>query len=762
MKVGTVVASANNATQLSSFIGREYDLVELRRILRNTRLLTLTGAPGVGKSRVAMELAKKEQRASHRGTVVIDFCAPEMAALEPAGMVEALTATVEEQVAPVLRRDAARTEEQLILLDNCERVLEVCGPSVVGLLFRFPGLRVVATSREPWRLSGEVVYRLSGLSLPSPDAGDPLDGCLRADAVRLFVDRCTAVNHEFALTEENAADVGAICSGLDGLPLALELAAQLCRALPVAEIRKRLPDRLTALNQGWRTADARHRSWQAALQWSYDELCPDEQRLFRRLSLLSGVCSAEAARTAYTDDPVLAETVPDLLIRLEAKSLITSAADGTEESPDFEVPASLRGFGQQKLAACGEEPAVLDRLTTWMTEWTDELRAISPPPRTALGRLARERHTIHRLLARLSATDDERQLSLSGALAAIDTLSNEDAGETLDIVRNALQVTKSTSARRGHALEGALSLACWHGHDRLALELVAEAVTVAGQDCDEDQRARVLLLAGIAKEMYADRDDAYADLRAALEAARRNGNAVLAAMCQGHLARHLLHRGHPGPAADLLAANLATIRAAAPPEQLSAVLLTAGALALARDDLADAEQLFHETLASGHGPGLYDGVLGLALCAARDNSFERALRLMASTENRPAAALRLFPDWRRQLEDTHDIATRILPKARAATALTSGRGLDLGQILLLARDAAVPDAATAEDDVLTAREWEVLRLVMEGLANSQIAHRMHLSVRTVETHVRSIRTALGLRSRAHMAAWAARRCTKAA
>lgn len=760
VKDGTPVAGANDATQLSSFVGREHDLVELRRILRTTRLLTVTGPPGAGKSRLAMELAKKEQRVSHRDTVFVDLRTRETTGRDPRRTVAALEAAIEDRIAPMIRHTAGRADEQLVLLDNCEHGLETCGTAVVDLLFRFPGLRVIATSREPWRISGEAVYRLSGLSLPDAASADSPESCLRADAVRLFVERSSAVDHEFRLNEENAADVSAVCTALDGLPLALELAAQLARALPVAEIRERLKEPLSLLNQGWRTADPRHRSWRAALRWSYDHLGADEQRLFRRLSLLPGVNGVEAATVAYGDRPADAETVPDLLISLEAKSLIVAGGRGPNRPSGYRMPDSIGSLGRH-LTDPGEEEGVRSRLADWTAARVSALSGELVVPRRALSQLSEEHDLVRRLLSWPSAIDDERQLSLSWALAAAELVSGENVSDVLASVRHSLAVTRTASARRHHALEGALALACWYGYGRRAMSLVGETVALARRSGDDVQLGRAAILSSLAHEMYGDRETAYRDLEVALGVARRGAGEVPLAVCRAHLARHLLHRGRRGPATVLLEKALPVVRASAPPEHLGSALITAGALALESDDLPKAEEFFRESLDSAFRPGVYDGILGLALCAARRDDFERVLKLMTTMEGKPSTALCFFPAWGAELTEAHGAATRILSKRRVVAALASARGLDLRQSVVLARAEAARTPPAGDDDLLTAREWEVLQLVMEGLANSEIAHRMHLSVRTVETHVRSIRSVLRLRSRAHMAAWAARHAPNA-
>ncbi|WP_432841787.1 ATP-binding protein [Dactylosporangium sp. CA-092794] len=744
---------ADDSTKLSTFVGREHDMIETRRMLRNARLLTLTGLPGAGKSRLALEVAAREQRVNHRCTVFVDFRAPEMAQLDAPDIVPSLARTAEGRIA---------SGADLLVLDNCERVLETCGPLVVGLLSRFPELRIMTTSREPWRLPGEVTYRLAGLSLPDRTmAADP-DECLRADAVRLLVDRARAADRDFVLTPDNVAGLCEISVILDGLPLALELAAQLLRALPVAEATRQLVRDPSVLGQGWRTSDVRHRSWAASVRWSYDGLAEPEQALFRRVSLLPGPFTIDAARVACSGRPDLAGTAAELLVSLEAKSLAAIVRTEQGRSGEFVVPASVRIFGRHEAARAGERDDVLDRLATWLTGHARDVYHRTPASRAALRRLIRERETIRALLRWLAPTSDVRQLSLSWALAVVETQLGGDSAEALPIVGHALRVTDTASAHRAQAYEGALGLACWHGDGGYALSLAPEAVR-AGRRAGEDlPLARTLLLSSVSEEMYGDLEAARRDLLAAFGIARRHDDEVVTAMCRAQLARHLLRHGRTDGAHRLLGRSVPVLRAASSVPHLCAALLTLGALELGAGNIDRARGCYREILAAPYALGTSDSVLGLALCAVRENSFERALTLFAMADGERGFAALLFPSWSERLDEARGLATGILSKARADAATQLGRELGREQAVRYACEMSAPAIARRRDATLTSREWEVLRQVMDGLTNSQIAHRLHLSVRTVETHIRNIRTVLGLRSRAHMAAWAARHPATAA
>ncbi|MFE0420266.1 ATP-binding protein [Streptomyces tendae] len=753
-KVGAAVVSTREAAQLTSLVGRDHDIAELRRTLKDTRLLTITGAPGVGKSRVAMEIIRKEQNVSHREAQIIDFCQPEMISISP----ESLPSLLEESIVGRMMMESGETGwpgEQLVLLENCDRVIEFCGPTVVALLFRFPGLRVVSSSREPWRISGEAVYRLAGLSLPRLSDGVSLEKCMRANAVRLFVSRCKAVNNEFELTEGNLTDVRDVCISLDGIPLALEVTAQLARALPIATIRNQLRDGTATLNQAWRTTDARHRDWWHTVQWSYDYLTVDEKRLYRRLCAIPNSFGVEAAEAAYTDDPKEARAVTDMLVQLEAKSLLWSCSGGSQKMPAFIMPNPLRVAVRQNLLSVEEEAGVLDRTVKRMVELADNLSNEMFPSVATLNRLDHEREHLRFLLTRLDGTSNASQLPLTLVLAALANFRGENTDEALTRIQDAMSVTNPGSERCADAFNWALELACWYGHDREATCLAPEAVSSAILTQDDARIARALLLSSLCKEMYTDGDDtAIDDLKRSISIAERRGFRTMLAACLSHLARHRLRQGSPSESARLLESTIPTLRQFATGWQLSSALLTAGAAALEREQVSEAEKFFQEILTLPSSPGLYDGVLGLALCATFDNRFERALKLISTIGGEPLTSFRLFPSWKERMAEVRRIAIRILSPARANAALTAGAQLDISQIVNFALDDYISEPRARNDDILTAREWNVLELVMKGMTNVEIAHRLHLSVRTVETHIRSIRTTLGLRSRAHMAAWA--------
>ncbi|OXS35678.1 ATP-binding protein [Streptomyces sp. XY006] len=788
---------------MSSFIGRADELVELRRLLRTTRLLTLTGPAGVGKTRLALELAGLEQRGGRSAVHLVDLGSAGtgeqarkriLAGLADAGaeagagsqagtgsQAGAGSRAGEEEgdpggaedgpsALPATRGAPDAEGERLLILDNCEHLLDACGPLLGELLPGRPELRVLATSREPLRLPGETVFSVTGLGLPDAEGGGSPGALLGSDAVRLFVDRARAASSAFELTEDNVAHVATLCAGLDGLPLALELAAGLVRAFPPAALCDRLDDRLSLLTCGWRTADPRHQSLRSALAWSYDLLTPAQQSLFRSLSLLPGRFGPGEAAALATGGGIPPAAVPEVLAALEAKSLIIACAD-RGGAARFRMLASIRCYGRERLRDEGEEAAAIDRLADRLTHLARPLRETAMTPLATRRRLAEERDTLTCVLDSPITGDDPRRLLLAGALGVADLHLGRATGQARALLAAALDATDPGADDRGVALATAAGLAAEQGEPDEAIRLAAEAVARERRRAHRNDRllCRALLVLSAARTRRGDQGTA-ADLRECQELAARVGDPVATAFCLTLLAWQSLPARDLTRAARRLDEALPVLRAHAAPLPLRMTLFAAGVLALERNEPARAEAHFTEALrGTTHPGGGRLALWGLAVAAVREGRHERALRLCAAAETHGETAIAALPPWfRTRVEQAADTARRALPKARAENALAAGAALASRQVLSYAlhgRPGAPTGSqnvvggtagATAGDDPLSPREWDVITLVTTGLTNRQIAARLHLSVRTVETHVRNIRTTLGLRSRTHVAAWAAR------
>ena len=348
----------------SSFVGRRHELAELRALLDGTRLLTLSGTGGAGKTRLALELAREVEQAYPAGAVVVELAPVSDPRLVPTAAAAALDVRAlpgQEVVGALVDFLAPRTF--LLVVDNCEHVLGTSATLVDTLLRAAPGLTVVATSREPLRVAGEVVFRVPSLAIP--DLGEELepDDLLGFEAVRLFVDRATAAAPEFALDGENAADVARICVRLDGLPLALELAAGRLGALGAAIVAERLDDRFRVLRARSHTAPTRQQTLQATLQWSHDLLEDDERLLFRRLAVFAGGFELGAVEAVCAGDGLERSEIVDVLARLVEKSLV--ARGDSADAGRYRLLETVRLYARQQLEAAGEGRAAAEGHAQW-------------------------------------------------------------------------------------------------------------------------------------------------------------------------------------------------------------------------------------------------------------------------------------------------------------------------------------------------------------------------------------------------------------
>jgi len=409
--------SPNNLPrQLTSFIGRERELAEAAALLRNSRLLTLTGAGGCGKTRLALELAGQRFGDFSDGVWPVELAAlgePEL--IGPAIAQSLDTRLASDRAPEVALAGHIGERQQLLVLDNCEHLVEPVAHLVEALLRHCPRLTVLATSREPLRVPGEVTWRVPSLSLPELVESSPSDGPLEAESVRLFTVRASQSAPGFELDDENAGAISALCHRLDGMPLAIELAAAQVGALTPAQIVERLDDSLDLLSGGSRTAMTRQQTLRATLAWSFDLLEPDEQILLRRLAVFAGSFGLEAAEDICADDPLQRQEAIALLGRLIDKSLV-HVEDGPGDRR-YRLLETVRQYATERLEEAGERGAFERSHRDWYIELaeSDPTPAGDLPARDRLRRLDLERDNLRAALA--SALADDPQLALRLAVA---------------------------------------------------------------------------------------------------------------------------------------------------------------------------------------------------------------------------------------------------------------------------------------------------------------------------------------------------------
>ncbi len=364
--------SSTRPIHLTTFIGRSRELAEIRELLASARLVTLVGPGGAGKTRLALEVATEASDDFSGGTAFVELASitdPDLVASTMAAALDVRDVPgvllVESIVAKVGNQRA------LLVVDNCEHLAPQASALVAELLKSCAGLTVLGTSQSRLGIAGELMYRVEPLSLPGPGAS--AEQALQFDAVQLFVDRAILANPTFRLTDENVLDVVAICERLDGIPLAIELAAARVKILAVTQILQRLAERFRLL-AGPGGTDTRHQTLQATIDWSHDLLSTDEATLFRRCSPFIGGFSVESIEFVGTDEVIDSYDVLDLLSNLVDKSLVV--ANETETGTRFSLLQSMHHYALSKLEASNEAPAVRLRHLTYFADASQEMQAM--------------------------------------------------------------------------------------------------------------------------------------------------------------------------------------------------------------------------------------------------------------------------------------------------------------------------------------------------------------------------------------------------
>jgi predicted ATPase/DNA-binding winged helix-turn-helix (wHTH) protein len=349
----------------SDIVGREADLATVATLVEANRLVTLVGAGGIGKTRLALEIARRLSSTFDEGVCVAELASLSDSGLVPATIASALGLGDDVYGSPERLGEALGARHLLLVLDNCEHVIDAAADRAEALLHADGRLHVIATSREPLRADGEWVYRVPPLEAP-PEGSDGLDDALRFSATRLFIERVRAADPASPLDARVAAAAALICRRLDGIPLAIELAASRATSLGVESLAARVNDRLSLLTEGRRTAPARHQTLRATLDWSYELLTEPERALMRRLAVFVGDFTLEAVARVVDADEILVDDVVRTLTSLVAKSLV--AVDVGGPVPHYRLLETMRAYALDRLTANGELEAAVSRYSAALLE----------------------------------------------------------------------------------------------------------------------------------------------------------------------------------------------------------------------------------------------------------------------------------------------------------------------------------------------------------------------------------------------------------
>jgi len=520
------VVRHNLPVQTSSFVGREQDLAAVAKMLAAGRLVSLLGPGGTGKTRLSYQVAA-ESVSDFPGGIWVTELAPVLEQVAVALAVLASLGLREEPGHEPTETVVAhlRDRQALVILDNCEQVIAGAAELTQILLERCPALRVLVTSREALHLPGEAVYQVPGLSLPPADLPDYLEALADADAVRLFVTRAVDVRSEFALTAGNAEDIAAICSRLDGLPLAIELAASWARSLSPAQINERLSSALDLLSHGARGAQARQATLRGAIDWSYRLLDEAEQVLFQRLAVFVGGWQLEAAEEVCSGDRLDHGDVLDTLDALVDKSLVAVAEDDKGRSR-YRLLDTIGAYATECLTEAGEADPVADRHSAWCA-------SLAPSaPETPQGSLA-EADWFDRLesdhlnllaaLEHLRRRGDPEELELAAGLGYFWQIRGH-----WRLARNQLNVTLATAPEavpaRARLLLGLGQVAINLGDYPQAQAHLSEALAIARELCDRVIEGHCVGRLGSLAARLGDYPEATARYQEALALARDTGD----------------------------------------------------------------------------------------------------------------------------------------------------------------------------------------------------------------------------------------------
>jgi len=752
----------NLPAEATSFVGRRHELAEARKKLTAARLVSLVGPGGVGKTRLAIRIATNLGRGFPGGAWMAELAELQDPALVSNAVMAALDLRDQAATDPMaLLRSYLRDKELLLVLDNCEHLLEAAAQLVSDVIRAAPGVRVIATSREPLSVAGEHVLPVPPLQLPSPHAAEPLAHLRQNEAVLLFIERAAAASGSFELTASNQAAVVDLCRRLDGLPLAIELAAVRTRALTPEQIRDRLSGRFDLLTGGSRAALPRHQTLRTTIEWSYDLLAPAERTLLARLCVFAGRFTLEDVEAVCCFDDLLAARALDLVSSLLDKSLVIK--EDASGIACYRLHETMREYARLKLHEAGEEAAVERRCADYYLS-------------QSLHFAAQGRYQLLEWLAWMELEIDNVRAVLRRCIDQQDYRRGVDLATcliwywvtraTTEGVRWLDELLARDAEPVGHpwAYFARGFLAVLQSDPAAATPALERGVTVARAARQLDALSQSLAMASIAASMAGDR----ASSRRLLDEARAVADGLddLGATLMMHQVRAL--NGFVD--GDLDAVKSAAwegarlSREAGDLYSLGMMLMNQGFATLMSGDLRKSEQRFAEGLRIAHQ--LDDRVAqcyllgGLACCAAGSREPRLAAQLFGAMENlRAEVGATINTGLAPALAHATAAVTVALGQSKFGTEFEAGQQLSRDAATRLALREAQPPAVTATDHgsagVLGQREVDVARLVADGLSNKEIGVRLFISERTVESHVRNILNKLGFNSRAQIAGWMA-------
>jgi len=788
--------------QLTSFIGRHNDMTKLEEILSESRVVTLTGIGGCGKTRLALELARQLQVRDKRRVWLVDVSSVGDPALLAPTVAAALGVAGSGTSAAALM-DRFRRMAGLIVLDNCELVARSCAELVGSMATQCPNVRFLITSREPLRVHGETIWRVLPLGLPVKNAST--EQVAQAESVMLFIERAKLAEPGLHVDQSNAGVIAELCRRLDGLPLALELAAARVGVLSPSQILARLDDRFNVLEESRQSRPARQQTMQATMEWSYDLLSDQERLLFRRLATFTGSFNLDAAVAVCEIDPLKSGAVLDLLGQLIDRSLV-SATGAVRGEIRYRLLETTRAFASDLLAAEPDAPEISARHAHLYASIAIEAgrRLGGPDADNWIELVAEEMDSMRAALIWAIASDHRLALDMCANLAGYWDFHGW-LFEGRHWLERTLEVSNDVaSPERAAALTSAGMLAFRQGDHVAARRYHELSVDSAEAIGDHALTARALAGLGDVLVQSGEPESAMNRYQASIDLFRAENDVLSVARGLSRLGGVHNVRGEFETAERYYQESLAAFRQLADKVGMANQLFSIGGTRLFAKKYQSARNYLSESLALrrelgdtlgiawssawvacadiqlGHHqaacPPLADGLkgceeagdlrgfsialdialglfaaAGLPRVAVRMASAAASLRKTGGFEGMPwlaqeaertaaQARTELQPD---EVEHQEMLGAALTPKAALRFALE--------QITAIAGSSATPASQ------LTRRELQVAELVAEDLTNREIAGRMRISERTADSHLQHAMGKLGFKSRAQMAAWHASR-----
>ena len=755
--------AGNLPVELTSFVGRRQGLADLKRALASTRLLTLTGAGGVGKTKLALRAGRETARQYPDGVWFVELAPIQ----DPELVVQAVFTALGLQDhaaswAVSTLSDYLADKRPLLILDNCEHVHDAAAVLAGTLLRACPDVRILATSRQALGVTGEVVIDVPTLSLPDDGDASP-EALLRSDAVALFVERAGAVQQGFAVDAANAATIRSVCTRVDGIPLALELAAVRLNALGLDALDRGLGARLGALGTGDRSLSLRQQTLDGAIDWSYQLLSEHERLLWARLSVFAGGFELDAAQAVCADDGLDAEEIPELVGSLVEKSVLKRRQGDTADR--FRLLEPLRQFGRERLREAGGETSLQRRHRDWIATLASIAGANDARQVEAFERISVERDNLWTALEFCLSDSGEAE---AGAAICRDLwvywAAQGPATDVRRVLAALLDLIPAPDRSRGALLWISGLFSSQSGDQSTAIRMATEALAIGQATSDPELVGWSLQDLGVAAYLEGRWDDTIAYGTESINLARTMASRFLALSATILLAVGRTFRGELDEGIALATDGLRQSEALGETWQRATLLQFLAVATLHRGEPAEADLHARKCLELkrdlGDLTGMASAIEALASIAMALGSGERTATLLGAAD----AMWRSIPiSILEPLRADHDRAgadaraavgsTRFEAAHQAGLQMTRDEVVDYAlEVRTSAARRPTPETPPAEG-LLSRREMEVAELVADGATNAQVAARLFISERTVESHLSSIFNKLGVDTRLQVARW---------